>query len=835
MRTTSERPAGLLWWLLVGGMALLLAACGAGSADADAPTAPDPTAKPDYAPLDTGSRWVYRREDGTLEQQAVTGTRTVQGRVATVLATTDVDSGSVEEAFYLKTANALIELPDSSDPVSVQIGDVTLLQLPLQAGQSFVQVDKTLAQGDDLDGDGRPDAMAIRAEVTVLGFDDISVPAGRFSQSAHVRTVVTLNATSSSGGNPLTVTTTVDEWYAPDIGLVRDSIVSEFAGQRFTSARALVAYAVGSRRVDIRSPTLTGSEPAAGAAVRSASQLSLAFDEAMDLASLRNGGFRLLDPAGQTVPVTLLPINSGTGVIVALSAPLGTGRHTVKLGAGAQDLVGNVLPTQEWTFSVDQSGPLVLTALPAAGAVDVAPNTTVRLVFNEALEPTTINTANIAVRGPLLESVPVRVELADARTVLITPLQPLTEALRYTVVLAPTVADVLGNSVGNSVDATFFVTASGRFSAPTLLAGAAGRGVAGGDVNGDGRTDLLTLLDSSGSESAAFNLFQQNAAGGFDTPRRANVVPRLDCGDPGLALLVDMNGDRRADIVATRGSCGVEVFYQGGNGEFERSVLLAGAGFNLLKVVDLNGDRRPDVVASAFGSDTVSVWLQRSDGSWGPQALHPLFNNGNGDLAVGDLNGDGRPDIAVTSGQGDLQRALGITYQQADGSFGAPQYRALSGTFGRSTLTIADLDGDGRADLVTSGAELGTLLWFRQIPGGTLAPPVTLRGAGEAWQLEVADIDGDRRQDIVIGTGGFNSFVVVQLQRADGSFADPVSYRGLEGTSAGYAIVVADLDGDGRPDVALSGPRVLRNVGGSSVSAAGAKAQRWRLRASGLD
>lgn len=796
--------------LLVACLASLLVACGGGGASL---TPPETASRADYAPLDPGDRWVYRRQDGALEQRAVVGTRTVSGRIATVVATTDLTLDEVEVSFFVKTATALIELPDSADPIGQQVGEVTTLLLPPKQGQSFVQVDKTVTQGFDVDGDGRPDAFSIRSEVTVLGFESVQVAAGPFADCAHLRTVASVDITLSSTGARLSTVDTVDEWVSPTLGLVRDNVVTEAAGQRSTTTRELVAYAVGGVRSDTRPPALTFSRPAAGSTSRVDEPLLLRFDKAVDLATFRNGGLTLLDAAGQSVPTLLSQNNSGTEISARPLVPLGTGRYTVKLGPGVHDLIGNDLPSQDWFFTVDQAGPSLLSAVPAFNAVDVPLNTTIRLQFGEPLDPSTVVPGNIVLSSSALGEVPIRLEMPDARSVLITPLQPLAAGRRYSVVLAPSLADALGNPLFNALQATAFDTTQGRFSSPVTLAGAGGRGLASGDANGDGRSDLLTIVDNPSSEAATFNLFLQRAGGGFELPRQVEVAARAGCGGAGIALLVDMNGDGRADIVATRGSCGVEVFYQGAGGAFDRSTLLEGGGFTMLKVLDMNGDGRPDVVATAWGSESVSVWLQRSDGSRRPRAGFALFNNGYGDLAVGDLNGDGRHDIAVVSGQGDLDAALGIIYQQADGSFGTPSYRALSGTVGPSTLTIADLDGDGRADLLTHSPGVGYLWWFRQRPDGTLAPPVSLGGAGDAWQLAVVDVDGDGRRDLLIGTGDYDLFLGLQLQRADGSFAAPVAFRGASAILGANAMAVADFDGDGRPDVAMNGPVLLRNLG----------------------
>lgn len=142
------------------------------------------------------------------------------------------------------------------------------------------------------------------------------------------------------------------------------------------------------------------------------------------------------------------------------------------------------------------------------------------------------------------------------------------------------------------------------------------------------------------------------------------------------------------------------------------------------------------------------------------------------ELAVGDLNGDGRPDLAYT---GDPEN-LTIRYQQADGTWlekkipGAPapiQY--LSG------LRIADLDGDGRNDLVMIGQK--ELAVFFQQKDGELGPPDRYALAEDnCFGLEICDVNGDGRPDLVYLSTGDRDIVHVRLQSANHQFGPELSY-----------------------------------------------------------
>jgi hypothetical protein len=479
-------------------------------------------------------------------------------------------------------------------------------------------------------------------------------------------------------------------------------------------------------------------------------------------------------------------------------------------------MIGNALPAQSWAITIDRTAPAVLSSLPANGAVDVPLDTTVLLQFSETLNPASVTSANIGLYDDLLRNfVPVTVSMPDAQTVLLTPQVALQAGKHYTVELFPSLTDSAGNAVFNSIIAASFDTVQGMLASPMMLSGATGRGLAAGDLDGDGRIDLVTVIDDY-SDIASFNVFRQNASGSFDAPYRVSLSARAGCANVGVVQLADMNNDGRTDIVSSRGSCGIEIAYQSATGQFDRTELLVTDGALYIRLVDVNGDGRRDVVATNWFGDTVSVWLQQADGSWGQETRVPLFHNGYGDLAVGDLNGDGRPDIAMTSGQGDLHPTLGITYQQADGSFAAPQYQALAGINGTTPLTIADVDGDGRADLLVSVPGGGGVWLFKQQADGNLAAATRIEDFGGGDALRVADLDGDGRADIVVVYG---QMIHLLTQAADGSFLAAQSYRGGGIASAQWPLVVADLNGDGRTDLALTGPTILLNRGNASSPA----------------
>ena len=137
-----------------------------------------------------------------------------------------------------------------------------------------------------------------------------------------------------------------------------------------------------------------------------------------------------------------------------------------------------------------------------------------------------------------------------------------------------------------------------------------------------------------------------------------------------------------------------------------------------LSVADLNGDGRPDFVFFGDTKDLEIIYNQGTNGWSDPKRWH--IEDGRMDpnaLATGDLNGDGLTDIVLLGDNGSLY----YLPQQADHTFGEPQKIPYSGT--PKAVQIADMDGDGRKDLLLVDWETPTPFRFRlQNASGQLGP-----------------------------------------------------------------------------------------------------------------
>lgn len=352
-----------------------------------------------------------------------------------------------------------------------------------------------------------------------------------------------------------------------------------------------------------------------------------------------------------------------------------------------------------------------------------------------------------------------------------------------------------------------------------------------GDFNGDSRLDYAVV------DGSALVAYISDAQGHYhsSTVLQLNVVGAITG-----AAVADFNHDGLADIAVSlhlEGLSGdrIAVFFGRTTGTFERGVdtVLPGP-FSVLRAADLDGDSNPDLILR-FYENTVPhfpTFLGNGDGTFRAGSELPTD-----DFELGDLNGDGKPDM-IYADQGGTRIALG----RGDGSFVAqPEL------YGGIAKAVFDVDGDGHRDVLLSGANRNEVLIARGNGDGTLRAARVFGSPSVQRVMLAGDFNEDGRADFFVapnvlflgdGRGGFVSKSIASISDADvgsaavGDFDGdghldiaflgdvPDSFQIASGNGdgtfrspeavpldppGGESLIVADLNGDGRPDLIVGG------------------------------
>jgi uncharacterized protein (DUF2141 family) len=355
--------------------------------------------------------------------------------------------------------------------------------------------------------------------------------------------------------------------------------------------------------------------------------------------------------------------------------------------------------------------------------------------------------------------------------------------------------------------------------------------VAVGDVNGDGKLDIVLGNECANSGclpgGAAVDVLLGNGDRTFQTAVTYHTGGSSGPFFPVSIAIADVNGDHKPDlVVANGGSNTVAVLLGNGDGTFHPAVSYGSGGMFPVSVAvaDVNGDGKLDVIVANECADSncdgsVGVLLGNGDGTF--QSAVPYLSGGLYALSVAitDVNGDGNPDLLVATNylvcHGGLctpTGAVGVLLGNGKGTFQSAVIYDSGGSYPYS-LVVDDLNGDGKLDVVTANSWSGTMGVLLGNGDGTFQAAVTYGSGDRANVVQissvaVADVNHDGRPDLLLTTqsaGGDSNnggAVSVLLGNGDGTFQPAVEYA-----SGGYqtlGVAVGDVNGDGRPDLLIA-------------------------------
>jgi len=337
----------------------------------------------------------------------------------------------------------------------------------------------------------------------------------------------------------------------------------------------------------------------------------------------------------------------------------------------------------------------------------------------------------------------------------------------------------------------------GTFGAKTVYTiGGRPYAIAIADFDGDGKPDIAAAcspLQSTGFVSVLLGH-------GDGTFARGGTF------EPGGVSLAsaDLNGDGKPDLVTTGfWDHRVSVLIGNGDGTFTRGADATTAGFPQgLALGDLNADGRVDAVIVNSNPEIGSVLLGNGDGTFAPRQdfraaetyFYPVA------VALGDLNGDRNLDVVVADGN----TRIAVLFGNGDGTLAPPTaFSACPGGNG-GTVALGALDRDGSLDMAVGGGFCGAVSTMMGTgDGGFVRGPDLATGRNQYFiptSIVIADLDLDGRSDVLFTDRGRNG-VLVLAGRGNGTFGPMATY----GTGVDpHSLALGDFNRDGKPDLAVA-------------------------------
>ena len=323
----------------------------------------------------------------------------------------------------------------------------------------------------------------------------------------------------------------------------------------------------------------------------------------------------------------------------------------------------------------------------------------------------------------------------------------------------------------------------------TPSVGGAPRSVASADVNGDGKTDLISanLLD------ATLSVLTNNGNGGF-----ASAGTYAVGANPDAVIAADLNGDGKVDLISANGGSGgntLTILTNNGSGGFVlASSPVVGNAVYSVTAADVNGDGMVDLISANASDNTLTVLTNNGNGNF-MQSASLGVGSAPYSVAAADVNRDGKMDLVAASRDANT---LTIFTNNGSGGFVLSSAQGVGG--GPWWVAPVDVNGDGKVDLITANSVANTLTVLTNNGNGGFVIASSPGAGSEPFAVTPADVNGDGKVDLISPNfvGGNGNTLTVLTNNGNGGFALALSL--VVGTGP-VSVASVDVNSDGKADL----------------------------------
>ncbi len=345
-------------------------------------------------------------------------------------------------------------------------------------------------------------------------------------------------------------------------------------------------------------------------------------------------------------------------------------------------------------------------------------------------------------------------------------------------------------------------------------AGSSNRNIVIADFDGDGKADVAAATDKG------FAIYRNTASAGSITSGSfaAAIDYTLTATSSSTVAAGDINGDGKPDLLVPTFFPGIVsglLVYRNtstpGAVTFAAPVFYPQLGFpSYFNIRDMNGDGKPDVILGDGDNVEADIALNTSEGNIDSSTLTPSCYfwslpagaaYGVFALAIGDIDGDGLPDAVESTGD-----TIWV-YRNVLTGFSPPTY-LIAGNFVYG-LTLTDVDGDGKMDIAAASSTDNTLSVFRNtatpgiIDSNSFASRVIFATGNGPQSVAAGDLNGDGKPELVVLNNTDQSVSIFRNTATAGFINSSSLVANVDSSVGNIAIfmVVGDIDGDGKADI----------------------------------